>query len=91
MQRGRVGRFELARQQSRRAGRKFNGWNFEGNFIKSGPKIASAPHMQYFLSGKTESTNRMATLQIFETLLGLITTFFHFGSKIAIWIKLQGG
>jgi hypothetical protein len=54
MQRGRVGRFELARQQSRRAGRKFNGWNFEGNFIKSGPKIASAPHMQYFLSGKTE-------------------------------------
>jgi len=29
---------------------KFNGWNFEGNFVKSGPKS----HVQYFLSGKIE-------------------------------------
>jgi hypothetical protein len=50
----------------------------EGIFVKSGPKL----HMQYFSLGKTESANRMITLQIFETLLGSIATFFTSEAKL---------
>jgi hypothetical protein len=32
----------------------------------------------------------LATLQIFKTWLGCIASFFHFGGKIAIWVKHWG-
>jgi len=50
-------------------------WKNEGIFVKSGPKIARVAHVQYFLSRKMKSANEMATLQIFETLLGSIANF----------------
>jgi hypothetical protein len=49
---------------------------------KSTPKIICAAHMWQFLSEKTESTNGMATLHNFETLLRFIVTFFTFEAKL---------
>ncbi len=67
-----------------------SGWKNEGIFVKSGPKITRAAHMRYFLSRKMESANGMAILQIFETLLGSIATFFTLEAKLQIRLNFGG-
>jgi hypothetical protein len=56
--------------------------------VKSRATIIRVTHVRQFPSCKTESSNRMATLQNYETLLGSIANFFHFRGKIEKWVKL---
>jgi len=62
----------------------------EGILVKLGTKLARAAHMRHFPSRKTESANGMATLQIFETLLWSIATFFTFEPNCNLGETLEG-